>query len=38
MIVTLTPEKASELAKLCAETIRKRLIAAEPAVQYASLH
>lgn len=51
MIVTLTPEKASELAKLCAETIRKReitirvcariigkMIAAEPAVQYASLH
>lgn len=51
MIVTLTPEKASELAKLCAETIRKReitirvfasiigkMIAAEPAVQYAPLH
>lgn len=51
MIVTLTPEKASELSKLCAETIRKReitirvcariigkMIAAEPAVQYAPLH
>lgn len=51
MIVTLTPEKASELAKLCAETIRKReitirvfvriigkMIAAEPAVQYAPFH